>query len=56
VRVNWDQTITPTFVIHPGAGYLRFHNPDSAPDAVITYDAVAGIGFEASTDPSGFPE
>jgi hypothetical protein len=56
VRVNWDQTITPTFVIHLGAGYLRFHNPDSAPDAVITYDAVAGIGFKgASTDPSGFP-
>ncbi len=56
VRLNLDQTLTPTFVLHLGAGYLRFHNPDSAPDAVTTYDAVAGIGFKgAATDPSGFP-
>ncbi len=56
VRVNLDQTISPTFVLHLGAGYLRFHNPDSAPDDVINYDAVTGIGFTgASTDPSGFP-
>jgi len=56
VRLNLDQTISPTFVLHFGAGYLRFHNPDSAPDEVINYDAVSGIGFTgASTDPSGFP-
>ncbi len=56
VRVNLDQTISPTFLLHLGAGYLRFHNPDSAPDEVITYDAVSGIGFKgAATDPSGFP-
>ena len=43
-------------LLHLGAGYLRFHNPDSAPDDVINYDAVSGIGFNgASTDPSGFP-
>jgi hypothetical protein len=56
LRVNFDQTISPKLMVHLGAGYLRFHNPDSAPDEVITYDAVSGIGFTgASTDPSGFP-
>ena len=56
VRLNLDQSLSPTFLLHLGAGYLRFHNPDSAPDEVITYDAVGGIGFKgASTVPSGFP-
>ena len=56
VRLNLDQTISPRFVLHLGAGYLRFHNPDSAPDDVINYDAVAGIGFKgAAIEPSGFP-
>ncbi|HEU0176508.1 MAG TPA: TonB-dependent receptor [Blastocatellia bacterium] len=56
VRLNFDQTISPRFVLHLGAGYLRFHNPDSAPDDVINYDALNGIGFSgASTEPSGFP-
>jgi hypothetical protein len=56
VRLNFDQTISPRFLLHLGVGYLRFHNPDSAPDAVINYDAVSELGFNgASTEPSGFP-
>ncbi|HEU0006214.1 MAG TPA: carboxypeptidase regulatory-like domain-containing protein, partial [Terriglobia bacterium] len=56
IRLNLDQTIRPTFLVHLGAGYVRFHNPDSAPDDVLNYDAVTGIGFTgASSDPSGFP-
>src|SRR5215475_10031250 len=56
VRVNLDQTISPRFLLHLGAGYLRFHNPDSAPDDVINFDAVSKLGFSgASTEPSGFP-
>jgi len=56
VRLNFDQTLSPRFVLHLGAGVLRFHNPDSAPDEVVTYDAVNGIGFKgASIEPSGFP-
>ena len=56
VRLNLDQSLSPTFLLHLGAGYVRFHNPDSAPEEVITYDAVGGIGFKgASTVPSGFP-
>ncbi len=55
-RVNLDRTISPRLVLHVGAGYLRFHNPDSAPDAVLAYDAKSGIGFTgAATEPSGFP-
>ena len=56
VRVNLDQTISPRFLLHLGAGYLRFHNPDSAADDVINFDAVSELGFSgASTEPSGFP-
>ncbi len=56
VRLNFDQTLSPRFVLHLGAGVLRFHNPDSAPDEVVTCDAVNGIGFKvAATEPSGFP-
>jgi hypothetical protein len=55
VRLNLDQTITPRFIVTMGAGFLRFHNPDSAPDDVVNYDASA-IGFKgAATTPSGFP-
>jgi hypothetical protein len=56
VRLNLDQTISPRFILHLGAGYLRFHNPDSAPDNVINFDAASELGFSgASTEPSGFP-
>jgi Carboxypeptidase regulatory-like domain/TonB dependent receptor-like, beta-barrel len=56
VRLNLDQTISPRFTLHLGAGYLRFHNPDSAPDDVINFDALSELGFSgASTEPSGFP-
>lgn len=56
VRLNYDYTISPTLILNVGAGYLRFHNPDSTPNAVLEYDAVSGIGFTgASTTPTGFP-
>jgi hypothetical protein len=56
LRVNFDHTLSPRFLLHLGAGYLRFHNPDSAPDDVINFDAVSAIGFRgAATEPSGFP-
>jgi hypothetical protein len=55
-RMNYDWTAKPTLLVHLGAGYLRFHNPDSSPDSVLNYDAVAGLGFKGSaTSPSGFP-
>jgi hypothetical protein len=55
VRLNFDQTLSPRFILHLGAGYLRFHNPDSTPQDVLDYDASA-IGFRGSaTTPTGFP-
>jgi hypothetical protein len=55
-RLNYDWVAAPTLVLHFGAGYLRFHNPDSSPASVLDYDAAGGIGFRGSaTNPGGFP-
>ncbi|MCX6626792.1 MAG: hypothetical protein NTW28_04075, partial [Candidatus Solibacter sp.] len=55
-RVNLDKSFSPRLLVHLGAGYLRFHNPDSSPPEVLQYDAVKGLGLVGSaTDPSGFP-
>jgi hypothetical protein len=56
VRVNLDKSFTPRLLVHLGAGYLRFHNPDSSPPEVLQYDAVKNLGLVGSaTDPAGFP-
>ncbi len=55
-RLNYDQVLTPTLFFHIGGGYVRFHNPDSSPADVLTYDARTNLGLIGSaTDPSGFP-
>lgn len=55
-RLNYDKSITPTLLIHLGAGYQRFHNPDSSPPQVLQYDTVGLLGFVgSSTNPAGFP-
>ena len=55
-RLNYDWVAKPNLVLHFGAGYLRFHNPDSSPASVLDYDAAGGIGFKGSaTSPGGFP-
>ena len=30
-RLNYDHSITPTLLLHTGAGFLRFLNPDASP-------------------------
>jgi hypothetical protein len=56
VRLNLDKSVKPTFLVHVGAGYMRFHNPDSSPPEVLQYDAVKNLGLVGSaTDPAGFP-
>ncbi|MDQ1473405.1 MAG: hypothetical protein QOJ99_4885 [Bryobacterales bacterium] len=56
VRLNYDQTVTPTFLIHAGIGEQRFHNPDTSPSSVLDYDAVSALGLVGSaTNPAGFP-
>jgi hypothetical protein len=56
VRLNLDKTLTPRLLVHAGAGYLRFHNPDSSPPQVLQYDAAGQLGLVGSaTNPAGFP-
>ena len=55
-RLNYDHSLTPTLFFHLGGGYVRFHNPDSSPADVLSYDAKGLLGFNGSaTDPAGFP-
>jgi hypothetical protein len=55
-RLNYDRAISPTILLHLGAGAQRFHNPDSSPPEVLQYDAVGRLGFTGSaTSPAGFP-
>jgi hypothetical protein len=54
--LNLNRSFTPTFLVHAGAGFTRFHNPDSSSGGVLNYDAVKNLGLAgATTDPSGFP-
>ncbi len=56
-RVNVDRTISPTLIVHVGAGFYRFINPDSSPAGVLNYDAVGLLGLVGSaTNPAGFPQ
>lgn len=53
-RLNGDYAVTPTVYAHAGIGYIRYFNPDSAPESVSTYDAQNGIGLKNVLD-LGFP-
>ena len=53
-RFNNDYTITPNLLVHAGAGYTRYINPDSSPQSVITYNASSSLGL-LNTVGSGFP-
>jgi hypothetical protein len=54
VRLNYDHSLTPTTLLHLGAGYQRYHNPDSAPDNILEYDAGSQLGLTGLFG-SGFP-
>ena len=55
-RINADRTVSPTMVVHFGAGFYRFLNPDSSPAAELNYDAVGLLGLVGSaSNPAGFP-
>ena len=55
-RLNYDNSISPTLLIHAGIGVQRFHNPDTSPPSVLNYDAVGQLGLVgSSTNPAGFP-
>ena len=54
-RLNYDHSITPRLLLHTGAGFLRFLNPDSAPADVLEFDALGKLGFRGSSTGGGFP-
>ncbi len=54
-RFNLDHTISPTMLAHLGFGFYRFHNPDSSPEGVLTYDAKGQLGLVGSATGVGFP-
>jgi len=37
-RVNYDHSLTPTLLLHLGAGVQRYHNPDTVPAESSNYD------------------
>jgi len=63
MRLNYDYTLTPTIVIHAGAGYIMYRNPDVALTGVLAYDAPGQLGllggipnnFTGTTTATGFP-
>ena len=47
-RTNYDYNIAPTMLLHLGAGYIRYRNPDVGVDGVMKYDAVGKLGLKGS--------
>lgn len=53
-RINYDNTLTPTLVLHMGIGYQRYHNPDTAPDSITSFNSVSQLGLTGAAG-LGFP-
>ena len=45
MRFNYDYTVTPTLIVHMGAGYLMYRSPDVAALGVLEYDAPGQLGL-----------
>jgi hypothetical protein len=54
IRINYDQTLSPTVLLHLGAGYQRYFNPDSAPPSITGFDAAGQLGLRGGFG-TGFP-
>lgn len=54
-RVNYDHSVTPTLLLHLGAGYQRYNNPDTAPDSVIAFNPLTELGLGGMIESTGFP-
>jgi hypothetical protein len=53
-RINYDHSITPTMLLHLGAGYQRYHNPDTAPPNILAFDSTSELGLRGAVE-KGFP-
>jgi hypothetical protein len=54
VRLNYDYSVTPTMMLHLGAGVVREHVPDQAVPGVYDFDQVGVLGLTGALT-SGFP-
>ena len=54
VRLNFDHSLTPTTLLHLGAGVQRYRNPDSGPPSVTEYDAAGLLGIIGAPG-TGYP-
>jgi hypothetical protein len=52
-RLNYDHTLTPTLLLHFGAGYQQNNFFDDAP--VLNYDAAQQLGLTGATIARNFP-
>ena len=52
-RVNYDQTLTPTLLLHLGAGFIRYRNPDTVPPVSFDFD-LTKLGITGAPG-TGFP-
>jgi hypothetical protein len=53
-RLSFDHSLSPSFLVHAGVGYLRYNDPDTAPPGVTEYDAAGQLGLKGAYS-SGFP-
>jgi hypothetical protein len=55
-RLNWDDNISPTMLLHVGLGMFRNFNPGGSSLAVEDYNASGLLGFNGSAIGHGFPQ
>ena len=53
LRLNYDNTLTPTLLLHVGVGYQQNNFFDNAP--VLNYNAQASLGLTGATLNRNFP-
>lgn len=53
-RLTYDYTVTPTFLVHAGAGYVRYHGTQYPYSVINGYDSVGQLGLTGANGP-GFP-
>ena len=52
-RVNYDHSLTPTLLLHLGAGFIRYKNPDTVPPVSSEFD-LTSLGITGAPG-TGFP-
>ena len=52
-RVNYDHTLRPTLLLHVGAGFIRYRNPDTVPPVSYEFD-LTKLGITGAPG-TGFP-